>query len=178
MGLLESANVDIRKAAGEVIAIFLESGRAYDDHFMQPHLNELIIATHRLATSSIKTHAKRDRKIQRATFRDVFQYVESNISPDIDVKFPDGLLKLDSWWLYFQYSAICGSMGPGIQKHLSENNFMRGVLQLGDKAEYKEFNAKYRDRRDRRYYNAVNSKGRTLARKHDRQQRYDDDYDE
>lgn len=175
MGLLESQHVEMRTTAGEVTALLLESGRAYDTNFLKGHLPDLIEATHRLATGSNKLHAKRDRKIQRATLRDVVQYVESNVMPDIDVKFPDdGCLKLNSWFLYFQYTAISASMGPGIPKHLSENNFMRGVLQLGDKSEFEDTFGKYSARRERRYDNAVNSKMRTLARKHDRQIQYDE----
>lgn len=63
-------------AAGETLALVLECGRAHDEEFLEEYLNDLIDAVKQLATDSHKYRAKRDRKAQRATFRDVLRYLE------------------------------------------------------------------------------------------------------
>lgn len=76
MGLLESPHLDVRMAAGEAIALVFESGRSHDEDFLESYLDDLIIVTKQLATDSHKYRAKRDRKAQRATFRDLLRYFE------------------------------------------------------------------------------------------------------
>jgi len=63
-------------AAGETIALILESGRAHEEDFLEDDIAELSEAVKQLATDSHKYRAKRDRKAQRATFRDVLRYLE------------------------------------------------------------------------------------------------------
>ncbi|KAL7741861.1 hypothetical protein ACLKA6_012078 [Drosophila palustris] len=79
LGLLESPHLDVRMAAGETIALILESGRGHDENFLEEHITELCDAVKQLATDSAKYRAKRDRKTQRATFRDVLRYLEVRI---------------------------------------------------------------------------------------------------
>lgn len=76
MGMLESPHLDVRMAVGETIALILESGREHDENFLDEYLGRLIDATKLLATDSNKFRAKRDRKTQKATFRDVLRYLE------------------------------------------------------------------------------------------------------
>lgn len=74
--MLQSQHLDVRTTVGEVIALVLESGRHHNEDFLEAYLTELIDATKQLATDSNKYRAKRDRKTQRATFRDVLRYLE------------------------------------------------------------------------------------------------------
>lgn len=76
LGMLESPHLDVRMAVGESLALILESGREHDENFLDEHLPRLIDATKLLATDSNKFRAKRDRKTQKATFRDVLRYLE------------------------------------------------------------------------------------------------------
>jgi len=66
-------------AAGETIALILESGRSHDEDFLEDDIAELSEAVKQLATDSHKYRAKRDRKAQRATFRDVLRYLEVSV---------------------------------------------------------------------------------------------------
>lgn len=63
-------------AAGEIIALILESGRSYNEDFLEDYLDDLIDVVKNLATDSHKYRAKRDRKTQRAIFRDVLRYLQ------------------------------------------------------------------------------------------------------
>lgn len=76
MGLLQSPHLDVRMAAGETLALIIECGRSHDEEFLDEYLNDLIDAVKQLATDSHKYRAKRDRKAQRATFRDLLRYLE------------------------------------------------------------------------------------------------------
>lgn len=125
MGMLQSQHLDVRMAAGEVIALLLESGRGHDEDFLEEYIPELIEMTKLLATDSQKFRAKRERKQQRATFRDVLHYVEEEISPEIAIQVGNGVTKeqliLDSWSVSHQYNQICNALGSGMNIHLLEN---------------------------------------------------------
>lgn len=133
MGLLQSPHLDVRMAAGEAIALVFESGRSHDDDFLEDHIVDLTDAVKQLATDSHKYRAKRDRKAQRATFRDVLRYLEEDISPEINIRFGTESLLLDTWAVHHQYTALCSVMGPGMTSHLQENDFIRDIFQLGSK---------------------------------------------
>lgn len=134
MGMLQSPHLEVRMTAGETIALVLECGRSHDDDFLEEDLPDLTEATKKLATDSNKFRAKRDRKTQRATFRDVLRYLEEDISPEINIRFgvKESLI-LDNWALHHQYTTLCSAMGSGMNVHLAENDFLRDILQLGDK---------------------------------------------
>lgn len=75
--LLESEHLDIRVTAGEVFALFVETGRTHDKDFLADHyLPKLIDSCRALTVDSNKYRAKRDLKTQRATFRDILRYLE------------------------------------------------------------------------------------------------------
>lgn len=76
IGMLKSSHVEVRMACGELIAIILECGRAHDEDFMEDHIPDLIDVTAELAKDAQKFRAKKERKAQRASFRDVLRYLE------------------------------------------------------------------------------------------------------
>ncbi|KAG8324051.1 Interferon- developmental regulator 1 [Homalodisca vitripennis] len=78
-GLLDSPHLDVRMAAGEVIALMMERGRQYDDDYEWEAGEQLIDKLRQLATDSHKYRAKKDRKTQRSSFRDILRYVESDL---------------------------------------------------------------------------------------------------
>lgn len=63
-------------ACGEVIAVILECGRSFNEDFMDYCLSDLIDLTNELAKDSQKFRGKKERKAQRASFRDVLRYLE------------------------------------------------------------------------------------------------------
>lgn len=88
--------MDLRIGAGEAIALIYEGARQYDENFgydtstydedgdsddgrtARPNdeMDELCDKLHQLATDSHKYRAKKDRKQQRSSFRDIFRAVE------------------------------------------------------------------------------------------------------
>lgn len=76
IGLLESTHLEVRLICGEIIALIVECGRKYDEDFMDTYLPDLIELTGKLANDSQKFRRKKERKAQRASFRDVLRYLE------------------------------------------------------------------------------------------------------
>lgn len=69
----------MRLSAGEALAVVFEMGREFHDDFAEDLIPDLVEALRQLATDSHKYRAKKDRKQQRATFRDVLHYIEVNV---------------------------------------------------------------------------------------------------
>lgn len=76
IGLLSSPHVDVRMTCGEIIALILERGRMSDENFLEEFVPNLIELTSVLSKDSQKYRAKKERKAQRASFRDVVRYLE------------------------------------------------------------------------------------------------------
>lgn len=76
IGLLSSPHVEIRMTCGEMIALILERGRMSDESFLEEIVPNLIELTSELSKDSQKHRAKKERKAQRASFRDVVRYLE------------------------------------------------------------------------------------------------------
>ena len=74
--LLQSSSIDVRMSAGEAIAVIFELGREYGDDYEQDWAMDVIEILKDLATDSNKYRAKKDRKVQRASFRDILRYIE------------------------------------------------------------------------------------------------------
>ncbi|KAH8334600.1 hypothetical protein KR059_012110, partial [Drosophila kikkawai] len=174
LGLLQSTHLDVRMAAGETIALILESGRAHDEDFLEEDIAELCEAVKQLATDSHKYRAKRDRKAQRATFRDVLRYLEEDISPEISIRFGNESLTLDAWSIHHQYSAMCTVMGPGMTSQLQENEFIRDIFQLGPRPTNTGINGNAKikpSKLERHLVNAAAFKARSITRGKNRDKR-------
>lgn len=170
VGMLQSPHLDVRMVAGETIALLFEIGRQHDDEFLEEQLSEVIEATQKLATDAHKYRAKRDRKVQRATFRDVLHYLEEDVSPEISIKFGRELLLLNSWAIHHQYTCLRNALGFGMNVHLSENLFVREVLQLGVKIDEPE-RLRKTVKAEQRFLNAAAFKARTISRSKNRDKR-------
>lgn len=175
MGLLQSPHLDVRMTAGESIALLLESGRGHDEEFLDEYLSELTEMTKLLATDSQKFRAKRDRKQQRATFRDVLHYVEDETSPEIAIQVGSGVTKeqliLDTWAVNHQYNSICNALGSGMNIHLLENDFIRDIFQMGIRVDASQVTLKKMSKNEKRAIQAASFKARTITRGKNRDKR-------
>lgn len=155
-------------AAGEAIALVLETGRSHDADFLDNYIGALTDVTRTLATDSAKFRAKRDRKTQRATFRDVLRYVEEEVMPETTVRFGSERLAMDSWSEHALYAALVGAMGSGMEAHVAQNEFLRDILEMGPPpAEPDRLDVK-RNKDQRSLMNAAAFKERTRQRAKER----------
>lgn len=153
---LKHNNVDVRIQAGETLAHFFEMGRDYNPDFDDTvdGLQSIFDDLETLSRDSAKFRAKRDRKQQRASFREILGCVMDNEGVKETVKISaQETLAISSWSEKVQYSALKESLGVSTSLHLQQNVFVREILGLGppplraepiskgDKIEMKKLNA-------------------------------------
>ena len=107
------------------------------------------------ANESAKYKGKKEKRLQRATFREIYNSFEVKIfignllnrlrnsldfsfqegtSPEFDIKFGRETLEVTSWTGRLYYNVFSGLLGTGMNVHLKENGFLRSVVGL-DEAE-------------------------------------------
>ncbi|XP_076167400.1 interferon-related developmental regulator 2 [Ptiloglossa arizonensis] len=168
--LLESPHLDVRLSAGEALAVIFELGRDFASDYEQSWSLDLIEILKELATDSNKYRAKKDRKQQRANFRDILHYIEEDVVPEMHVKFGQEILYLEGWCARTQYNACCRLLGPGINIHLAENQLLREIFHLGNKVLPVQNNQKT-TKLERTLMNAAAFKARTIQRNKNRDKR-------
>ena len=168
--LLESPHLDVRLSAGEALAVIFELGRDFSCDYEQSWSLDLIEVLKELATDSNKYRAKKDRKQQRANFRDILRYIDEDITPEMHVKFGQEILYLEGWCARTQYNACCRLLGPGINIHLAENQLLREIFHLGNKVLPIPLTQKT-TKLERTLMNAAAFKARTIQRNKTRDKR-------
>ncbi|XP_063679567.1 interferon-related developmental regulator 2-like [Bolinopsis microptera] len=154
--LLKNSIVEVRIEAGEMIAHIFELGRDYDEEFddQVKDLQDLLDDLDKLQSDGAKFRAKRDRKVQRASFREIFAFVseEGEVNEQVKISLSE-TLTLCSWSERVQYGGIKEILGPATSLHLQQNIFVREIFGLGavplrmepvargDKLEMKKLNA-------------------------------------
>lgn len=133
--LLGCSDVDLRIQAGEAVALLYEATRIHDEDYSWNREGELCAALKELATDSHKFRAKKDRKQQRASFRDVVKTVEEEEFPcetvTVGPQHQRQELLLDTWSLKWQYSSLCHTLGIGLNYHITFNIGVRDMFDLG-----------------------------------------------
>ncbi|XP_018054893.1 PREDICTED: interferon-related developmental regulator 1-like [Atta colombica] len=168
--LLESPHLDVRLSAGEALAVIFELGRDFSCDYEQNWALDLIEILKELATDSNKYRAKKDRKQQRANFRDILRYIEEDIVPEMHVRFGQEILYLGGWCARTQYNACCRLLGTGINFHLAENQLLREIFHLGNKVLPPPVTIKT-SKLERTLMNAAAFKARTIQRNKNRDKR-------
>nr|XP_042906060.1 interferon-related developmental regulator 1 isoform X2 [Parasteatoda tepidariorum] len=129
--LLDSIDVDLRIAAGETLAVFYELARQCREDFEGEDFEFLCDKLRLLATDGQKSRAKRDRRQQRSSFRDILRAIEEGEPPDIRIKLKAEILYIDSWCSKRRYDAFCQVLGSGMNLHLKQNELLREIFDLG-----------------------------------------------
>ncbi|XP_013410222.1 interferon-related developmental regulator 1 [Lingula anatina] len=171
--LLISSLVDLRIAAGEALALLYELARQDDEEFEGDDMDSLCAMLKGLATDSQKFRAKKDRKQQRSSFRDILRTVEDGDFPDETVKFGvhDESLYIDSWVKKVQYNALCQVMATGMNTHLQENVLIRDIFGLGAPIPVSTLPKTKIHRYERHLMNTAVAKARTKVRAKTRDKR-------
>nr|CAG4648803.1 EOG090X0ARF [Polyphemus pediculus] len=183
--LLDSNDVDLRIGAGEAIALIYEGARLFNEDFgfevdeedggaspSADQVDDLCAKLRQLATDSHKYRAKKDRKQQRSSFRDILRAVEENEAPDIRVKFGKEILDIDSWSCKHQYDSFCHVLGSGMNLHLAQNDLVREIFGLGSALlEEEAANQNKVKKLERHHMNMAAFKARSLARGKNRDKR-------
>jgi len=172
-GLLSSPHVEIRLAAGEALAIIFELGRANDGDFGQFIIDDLADVLAQLTKGAQKFMSKKDRKMQKAPFREILNFIESNEPLEDSVKFKTERLEINSWAVHKEYDTFCSLLGPGINTHLAENELIRDILHLGpclliDDVYQNDLST---IKKEQKYMNVITDRYRTKDMRHKRDKR-------
>uniref|UniRef100_A0A914UUU0 Interferon-related developmental regulator 1 n=1 Tax=Plectus sambesii TaxID=2011161 RepID=A0A914UUU0_9BILA len=130
---LESNQVEIRIAAGETLALLYELGVSVfqDVNFRPSNHQHSLEKLELLATDSLKYRAKRDRRVQRCSFRQVYTAIKERDVPSLTIKFGGETLELDSWSSKLIYDSMCQALRGGMNAHLKRNLILRDIFELG-----------------------------------------------
>lgn len=132
---LHHNNVEVRISAGELIALCFEYGLADNEDFSEEvEEHDLMVAElETLSTDSAKYRAKKDRKQQRSSFRDILNTIlgdESSVEESIKISIQESY-EINSWSERFQYNAFKQVLGSGTSVHIQYSPFLREILGLG-----------------------------------------------
>ncbi|KAJ8733034.1 hypothetical protein PYW07_015633 [Mythimna separata] len=164
--LLEAASLEVRMAAGDALAIVYETVSDDDnsENALTPQVDELLPRLTELARDSDKTRAKKDRKIQRATFREILKYFEDGEAPCTSAHIGTETAEWSTWSGGATYTALATALGPGLQVLAPHCPSLRAALQLSTEVPVEEKPKKLQRHR----HNKATSKARNFTRNKDK----------
>lgn len=147
--LLDAPDVDLRIATGEAIAVLYEfladtedggsdgeeGTEGSDDpakEGIERVLDQLAPKLKQLSTDSQKFRSKKDRKEQKSSFRDILRTIEEGDGylEKVSINKREKL-EIESWAMKKQYEMVCKALSSGTNLHLTENELLRGVFEMG-----------------------------------------------
>ncbi|XP_050676054.1 interferon-related developmental regulator 2 [Leptidea sinapis] len=171
--LLHAHAIEVRMAAGGAIAIAHELITEPDEEVSSWSVTaeELVVPRlEELARDSHKYHAKRDRKVQRATFRDIIKYFEEGEVPGLRVRVGGESVSCGSWSSRALYGALAASLGAGLTALLPHVALLRAALSLPPAAT-RLVPQQHLTKTQRHLQNNAACKARTVARNKNRDKR-------
>lgn len=124
----------------------------------------MLVNLEKKSNESAKYKGKREKRLQRATFREIYNSFEEGTSPEFDIKFGRETLEICSWTSRLYYNSLGGLLGTGMNVHLKENGFVRSVFGLDDR-EVEQEGPSRGNRFERQLANKTAFKMRTQAMK-------------
>ncbi|KAK0398321.1 hypothetical protein QR680_002533 [Steinernema hermaphroditum] len=124
---LDATALDMRVSAGEALGCIYEIAvDNISNAYTFPSHEHIVEKLGELATDSVKYRAKRDRRIQRFTFRQIHDFLRGGETPS------EKLL----------YDMCCKFLHGGMNSHLKSNELIRDVFDLGAVCEEAEHGKK------------------------------------
>ncbi|KAI8429278.1 hypothetical protein MSG28_007779 [Choristoneura fumiferana] len=156
-------------AAGTALAIAFES-IAETDGDESAFVEQLLPRLDELARDSNKFRAKKERKLQRATFRDILKYFEDDEVPSLRVRVGTESVECGTWWSRAAYGALAATLGAGLQALAPHCAALRAALGLAD-VPAPQLPGKKLNKLHRHLANNAADKARTVARGKNRDKR-------
>lgn len=63
----------------------------------------------------------------------IFCFLQLDEPPNIQIRFGQEILTMNSWIIKKQYDVLCQALGSGMNMHMTENDLVRDILSLGPK---------------------------------------------
>ncbi|CAG9534157.1 unnamed protein product [Cercopithifilaria johnstoni] len=166
---LGGMQLEMRLSAGKALAVLLEAAvMTFGDKYRFPNQQRILDIFANLTTDSLKFRAKKDRKVEKFIFRQLYASIKEQEAPVFDVRFGDETLSIKSCQKKLLYEFICGVLHGSINSHLKMNPILREQFDLGPITEV--FPTKTEKLRRVAIHNAIN-KTRDLQRLKQRDKR-------
>lgn len=108
-----------------------------------------------------KGQPKKERAVQRSSFRELLAAIEDGVAPQVSVKLPAGnALKFNSWTEIIQLNVIRRFLGEGFQTHMQGNPLLHEIFDFVPQAE-KRKTLSTKEKRMLQSPNSIVSKART-----------------
>ncbi|KAJ0179676.1 hypothetical protein K1T71_004267 [Dendrolimus kikuchii] len=172
--LLEACSLEVRMAAGGAMAVAYERVTEEGEAEAEAAAAQVAAALPRLEQLSRDSHkyrAKRDRKLQRATFRDILKFFEEEEVPSLRVRVGAEAVWCESWARAGAYGALAAALGAGLQALAPHSAPLRAALGLGAAAPPPPAPRRRADKLQRHLQNSAACKARTVARAKNRDKR-------
>ncbi|XP_075970953.1 interferon-related developmental regulator 1 isoform X2 [Anticarsia gemmatalis] len=172
--LLEACSLEVRMAAGGALAVAYETvtdGDTGAETELTAQVEAILPRLSELAKDSHKYRAKRDRKIQRATFRDILKYFEEGEVPCMSVRVGIETASWSSWSGCASYALLAAALGGALQTLATRSPRLRAALQLPDLPPLGNKPALKLNKLQRHLQNNAACKARTVARNKNRDKR-------
>jgi len=179
VSLLDSPEIEIRSAAGENIALLIETERdlcteeAFDLNNLSTlvDVDDMLSKLSDLANDRNRYQAKKDIIKQRSSFKEIYKYINDDELDGIKLTFNKQPAVFDSWVKLKQLAFFRETIGEGLQTHFVENEFIQEVFSTFISAE--EIKQK-KSAVEKRLTYGTTDRIRTQNRSKNRQIRHDD----
>ncbi|XP_045764720.1 interferon-related developmental regulator 1 [Maniola jurtina] len=169
--MLDACSLEVRMAAGGALAIAHERACGDEEQFACAE-DELLPRLEQLARDSHKFRAKRDRKLQRATFRDILKYFEEGTVDSERIRVGTETVTLSTWAARTAYGAFAAALGAGLLALAPHCAPLRLALQLSPYPALDLIVPEAKlNRLQRHLQNTAACKARTVARNKSRDKR-------
>ncbi|KAH7693409.1 interferon-related developmental regulator 2-like protein [Aphelenchoides avenae] len=130
---LTATTVDVRISAGEALAVLFEIAvNDIDQEFRFANHEYLKDVLGELAIDSAKYHAKRDKKVQKFSFRQINDAIFNNSPPQSRVRFnKHETLQVEGCHSKLLYDSLCQLLKGDVNLHLTNNVVLRELFDLG-----------------------------------------------
>ncbi|CAD5225426.1 unnamed protein product [Bursaphelenchus xylophilus] len=128
-----SNSVDVRVAVGESLAVLYELAvQSIDEDFVFPNHSQLRNTLDEMSGDYAKSHAKKDKRLQKWTFRQCIDAIFNERPPESIVKFNKAeRLELSGCHSKLLYDYLCQCVKGDVNTHLTRNEVLRELFDLG-----------------------------------------------
>lgn len=139
----------MRVAAGEALAVLHELAvNNISEEFRFPNQFQLKETFDEMAEDAVKYHGKRDKRLQKFTFRQIIDAIFNDNSPSSKVRFNKReTLELEGCHSKLLYDLLCHVLKGDVNTHLTKNEVLRELFDLGAVLEDEDELAKNRSQK-------------------------------
>ncbi|CAD5218292.1 unnamed protein product [Bursaphelenchus okinawaensis] len=130
---LASNSVDVRVAVGESLAVLYELAvQNVDEEYEFPNHAQLRSTLDEMSADYTKSHAKKDKRLQKWTFRQCIDAIFNEKAPESTVKFnKNERLELEGCHSKLLYDYLCQLLKGDLNNQLTKNEVLRELFDLG-----------------------------------------------